>query len=114
MDQVNDVYRTALSRYASRRGGRGCARPEWTTSALLEELFQTSTRPLSTGFFLPRRRVEAPPAGFAARPVAARPIEPLRGGWKVQVRSVWRANREAAVLLPRPAPSGAVPRCVWP
>ncbi len=103
--QVTDVYRTALSRHASRRAGTASS-PEWTTSALLEELFQTSTRPLSTGFFLPRRRVEAPRAGFAARPVAARLIEPLRGGWKVQVRSVWRADREAAVLLPglrRPA-----------
>ena len=98
--QVTDVYRTALRLHASRRAGR-VSPPEWTTSALLEELFQTSTRPLSTGFFLPRRRVEAPPAGFAARPVAARLIEPVGGSWKVQVRSVWRADREAVVLFPR-------------
>lgn len=59
--QIADVYRTALDRHARRgAGGPDCGKVEISTAALLEELFHTASRPLSTGFFLPRRRVEAP------------------------------------------------------
>lgn len=69
--QIADVYRTALDRHARRgAGGPDCGKVEISTAALLEELFHTASRPLSTGFFLPRRRVEAP------RPVCS----PGRGG----------------------------------
>lgn len=102
--QIADVYRTALDRRAVRRAhaeGEGVS-----TGALLEELFHTASRPLSTGFFLPRRRVETPPEGFRPRPVVARLLEPAGDGWRVQVRSPWSSEREASILLPgmrRPA-----------
>ena len=105
--QVADVYRTALDRHARREaGGSDCGKVEISTAALLEELFHTASRPLSTGFFLPRRRVETPPAGLLPRPVVARLAEPEGDGWRVQVRSPWSSDREASVLVPgmrRPA-----------
>ena len=105
--QIADVYRTALDRHARREaGGPDCGKVEISTAALLEELFHTASRPLSTGFFLPRRRVEAPPAGLLPRPVVARLAEPEGDGWRVRVRSPWSSDREASVLVPgmrRPA-----------
>lgn len=105
--QIADVYRTALDRHARcGAGGPDCGKVEISTAALLEELFHTASRPLSTGFFLPRRRVEAPPAGLLPRPVVARLAEPEGDGWRVQVRSPWSSDREASVLVPgmrRPA-----------
>ena len=75
--QIADVYRTALDRHARREaGGPDCGKVEISTAALLEELFHTASRPLSTGFFLPRRRVEAPPArGGAACGTGGRRLE---------------------------------------
>lgn len=95
--QIVDVYRSALDQSSS-----------LGTSTLLHELFHTASRPLSTGFFLSRRRVETPPVGFQPRPVVARLMESLADGesWRIQVRSPWSAASEAAVLLPgmrRPA-----------
>ncbi len=101
--QIADVYRTALDRHVRLRQ---CGLREPSTEALLKELFHTASRPLSTGFFLPHRRVETRPEGFEARPVVARLVERRGEGWRVQVRSPWRAEREASVLLPgmrRPA-----------
>ncbi len=99
--QVVDAYRTALD---------GCATGQWSSRlfrSCLTELFHTASRPLSSGFFLPRRRVEPRPEGFSPRPVAARLLEPLaEGSWRIQVRSPWSAEREAQVLVPglhRPA-----------
>lgn len=97
--QIADVYRTALDRHA-RRGKKDAVPAAWSTPKLLEELFHTASRPLSTGFFLPRRRVEAPPSGLRPRPVVARLLEPLGDGWRVQVRSPWRADHEVSVLVP--------------
>lgn len=99
--QIVDVYHSALDQLALQPS-------PFSTSDFLQELSHTASRPLSTGFFLPRRRTETPPAGFESRPVVARFMEPLSDGesWHVQVRSPWFADREAAVLLPgmrRPA-----------
>ena len=97
--QITDVYRTALNRHAHRKMQDG--EPAFpSTGELLTELFHTSSRPLSSGFFLPRRRVEVPPSGFVARPVVARLLEPDKGGWKIQVRAPWLADREATILMP--------------
>ena len=79
---------------------------EISTAALLEELFHTARHALCPRAFLPRRRVEAPPAGLLPRPVVARLAEPEGDGWRVQVRSPWSSDREASVLVPgmrRPA-----------
>lgn len=101
--QVADVYRTALDRHARREaGGSDCGKVEISTAALLEELFHTASRPLSTGFFLPRRRVETPPAGLLPRPVVARLAEPEGDGWRV--RCVPRGHR----IVKRPF---SVPGC---
>ena len=53
--QVADVYRTALDQHIRRKTEGMHAGKEVSTAALLEELFHTASRPLSTGFFLPRR-----------------------------------------------------------
>lgn len=95
--QVTDVYRTALEKFRLSR----TYVPEM--DALLEELFHTASRPLSTGFFLPRRRTEAPPEGFQPRPIVARLLEPqgqTSESWRIQVRSPWHSDQEAVVLLP--------------
>ncbi|MEG1610212.1 MAG: peptidase U32 family protein [Bilophila sp.] len=98
--QVVDVYRSALKQLTT---------PLATlrTADCVRELFHTASRPLSTGFFLSRRRVEARPEGFLSRPVVARLMQPLdASSWQIQVRSPWFADRDASILLPgmrRPA-----------
>ena len=102
--QVADVYRTALDRHAGVAAvpqGEGRAASNPSPEDLLTELFHTASRPLSTGFFLPRRKVEPQPEGFLARPVVARLREAVGpGSWRVQVRSPWLASQDAAVLVP--------------
>ena len=93
--QVVDAYRTALDAQAA---------GQWSSSLFedcLNELFHTASRPLSSGFFLPRRRLERPGEGFVPRPAAARLLEPLgEGSWRMQVRAPWSTEREAVVLVP--------------
>ena len=95
--QVTDVYRTALSLAASSEP----AADSPDADDLVAELFQTASRPLCSGFFLPERTVEQRPEDFTARPVVARVVEmAANGGWRVQVRSPWEADKDAVVLLP--------------
>lgn len=94
--QVTDVYRTALNLAARRTDDDGIA-----DDAFVEELFHTASRPLCSGFFLPERVVEKTPQNFSPRPVVARIVEPAPlGGWKVEVRSPWNAEADAALLMP--------------
>ncbi len=91
--QVTDVYRTAMD--AVQNG------VPFDPDAFVTELFQTASRPLCSGFYLPERQIEAMPQDLAARPVVARIVERTEnGGWKIQVRSPWETSRDASVLLP--------------
>ena len=93
--QVTDVYRTALNRCA-----QGSLKGALITASV-DELMLTASRPLSSGFFLPRRKIEARSPAFQERPVVARVLGPAgQGGWQVQVRAPWSVEREAAVLVP--------------
>lgn len=95
--QVTDVYRTALRLVSS----SGDFTDSPSIDDLVSELFQTASRPLCSGFFLPERTVEQRPENFIARPVVARVMEPTpNGGWKIQVRAPWEAGKDAVVLLP--------------
>ena len=132
--QVVDVYRSALAAAGLRRGlephGRRMSAPVagLTPEACVRELAHTASRPLSTGFFFPRRKVESLPDTWTARPVVARLLAPASGpqavsaaeaagmqflaaeapalpcvpcaSWHVQVRSLWDADKDVTLLLP--------------
>lgn len=91
-----DAYRTALNDLAG-----GIFRP----AAYLHELEQASLRPLSTGFFLPRRRPANPStpivSGKERAPLLARLEEPMgEGAWRISVRGRWEAGEPVVLLLP--------------
>lgn len=91
--QVTDVYRTALNTALNSA--------PIDADTFVAELFQTASRPLCSGFYLPERFVEENQETMQSRPVVARIAERMEnGGWKVQVRSPWESDRDAAVLLP--------------
>ncbi|MBQ8744647.1 MAG: U32 family peptidase, partial [Mailhella sp.] len=91
--QVTDVYRTALNTALNSA--------PFDADTFVAELFQTASRPLCSGFYLPERFVEDNQQTMQSRPVVARIAERTdNGGWKVQVRSPWEADRDASVLLP--------------
>jgi U32 family peptidase len=102
--QIVDVYRTALLAQGQRLGlaprhGAATAICQPSGDACVAELMHTASRPLSSGFFFPQRRTENK-VPEAARPVVARLDAPAGEGWQVQVRGLWDAKRDAALLLP--------------
>ncbi len=96
--QVTDVYATALKALAAR---------EFSPAAYLAELAHSAGRPLSSGFFLPRRvRIPMPDQGIT-RPIVARIAGPLEAGgnsgglaWEIDVRALWQAELPAGIILP--------------
>lgn len=92
--QVIDVYRTALDD-VRQRAHRG--------EEYIFELLNTASRPLSTGFFLPRSRraARALPHDAVRLPIVAR-IEAAAGdgAWDIAVRAPWSALTDAELLLP--------------
>lgn len=89
--QVVDAYATA-----SRGLDAGTFRPR----PGLAELANAATRPLSTGFFLPNRRVLAHQPR-RKRPVVARVLEPLGpGAWRIQAKARFNALEPVELLLP--------------
>ena len=90
--QVTDVYRTALNTVSNGT--------PFDADTFVAELFQTASRPLCSGFYLPERFVEENPQTMQSRPVVARIAERTENdGWKIQVRSPWESDRDASVLL---------------
>jgi putative protease len=93
--QVVDVYASALAAL----GSRNISFPSY-----MAELLQTASRPLGSGFFLPRRRLTPLPPPRSIRSVVARIAEPLdceeHTAWLLDVRSPWRADRPVTVILP--------------
>lgn len=95
LGQTVNVYRTALDDLA-----RGEFRPE----IYLRELAWLTTRPLSSGFFLPGSReilVEPQSENEIVGKIAAQLVGPAQGGgFSVTVRALWDSSRPAQVLLP--------------
>ncbi len=89
--QVLDVYASAVRRPETRGPG---------LSVFLEELSNSATRPLSTGFFLPQRKILARPPQ-RKRPVLGRVLRALGdGAWQVQVKATWQALSSVDILVP--------------
>lgn len=101
--QVTDVYRAALADLDART-----FRPR----LYLEELQQTATRPLSTGFFTPRPAIlKAVLPVNRKKHIVARLLEPLGSGlWSVDIKHRFTARQPLEIILPglrRPVLSGA-------
>lgn len=93
--QVTDVYRAAVDAAAGRDG-------RFAADRFLPDLVRTATRPLSTGFFLPKRRTLSP-CDVAPRPLLARvsePIDAAKGVWNVESRGRWETNAPIELMLP--------------
>jgi putative protease len=92
--QVVDVYATALADLRAKT-----FRPKlyW------QELAFATTRPLSTGFFLPgrRKRLFTPNHSQAQAPVLAK-VTHVEGpsAWRVSVRHKWKADQAVQILVP--------------
>lgn len=88
---VTDAYRSALD---------ACAGESFAWRRFFPDLARTASRPLSTGFFLPRRRHvacgEVPPRLLAAR--VAEEAGP--GAWLLEGRGKWDAAENVELMLP--------------
>ncbi len=90
--QVTDVYKTAL---------RDLARRTFRPHLYLRELAKTATRPLGSGFFLPRYRRFAGDKPEECRGLLGRIISRRDpDSWEVQVKARWENDLDAQVLLP--------------
>lgn len=92
--QVIDVYRTVLDAVKNKQP---------LPKAAVAELVDTAVRPLSTGFFLPGKRllVGERAQNTKRRVVVARLEEELKpGSWRVSVRSRWDSTASAQVVMP--------------
>ncbi len=94
---VTNAYRAALDA-AVRCAAEGTG---YDFRVFLPDLLRTASRPLSTGFFLRRRR---PILGRAEpRPLLGQIVEPLneaRGAWGVDVRGKWEEAYPVEIMLP--------------
>lgn len=106
--QVTDVYRTAIDFYGQRNGltpkfDFSCRENTLTPDSFMYELYNTGSRPLrplSTGFFFPDRIEEKVPDDYAVRPVVALlGNEVKKGTWEVKIRSTWKSEKDASILL---------------
>jgi putative protease len=92
--QVVDVYRTAVDDLAA-----GRFRP----ALYMRELCNTATRPLSSGFFLPRGRRRTWQAASSGHrlPLVARTGRRLSAGsWEMAVLAPWQCDRPVEILVP--------------
>ncbi|MFP4658333.1 MAG: U32 family peptidase, partial [Desulfonatronovibrionaceae bacterium] len=90
--QVTDVYKTAL---------RDLSRTNFRPHLYLEELKKTATRPLGSGFFLPRPKIFARPDSVESRGVLARITgQGSADSWPIQAKARWGEGTEAELLLP--------------
>lgn len=87
-----DAYATALADFADGR---------WRPDLYMDELRNTASRPLTTGFFLPGGRQAAWGVPHHRRPVLARVLRRLdEDAWEVAVRARWDAGAPFAVMRP--------------
>ncbi len=96
--QVTDVYRTAIDRVLLSAEEK--RKLPYTYKDLINELASVATRPLSTGFFLPERRIEAMPIKQDKK-IVGRVLEEIqKGSWLIDVRSTWKDYKELQILAP--------------
>lgn len=94
---VTDAYRAALDGAAASLASGGA----FPFRDFLPDLSRTASRPLSTGFFLNKRRAVTDVA--APRPLLAKVLEPLNSdatAWAVTVLGKWDEARPAEIMLP--------------
>lgn len=95
---VTDAFRAAIDAACS-------GEKTYTPASFLPDLVRAASRPLSTGFFLPGRRLAVTPqnAPVSARPLLGRVAEPYgagKGAWLVEVRGKWRTSQPVELMLP--------------
>ncbi len=101
--QVTDVYRTAFKRAKQAFDQNNIEL--YQCDDLIQELASVATRPLSTGFFLPERVIEAMPHkgdfNKQSKKIVARVLEKVsEGKWLIDLRSQWKNEKDAQVLVP--------------
>ncbi len=102
--QVTDIYRTALNR--SLLTAKEKKALPYNYKDLIKELSSVATRPLSTGFFLPQRRIEAEPMApindkNQEKKIVGRVLEKLSDtSWLIDVRATWYNDKEIQLLVP--------------
>ncbi|CAK7002660.1 MAG: 23S rRNA 5-hydroxycytidine synthase [Desulfovibrio sp.] len=97
---VTDAYRSALDACLEAEHGILAGKGMFAWRSFLPDLERTASRPLSTGFFLPKRRYISS-GGAAPRPLAAKVLEEVApGAWLVDVRGKWDAAKDAELMLP--------------
>ncbi len=93
--QMVNIYRTALNDFAA-----GNFRP----NLYLRELGYLASRPMGSGFFLPRgkRKVFSTPQNAQANPVIVARLErkSRSNSWIVQTKSPWSADKPIEIILP--------------
>ena len=93
--QMVNIYRTALNDFAA-----GNFRP----NLYLRELGYLASRPMGSGFFLPRgkRKVFSTPQNAQANPVIVARLErkSRSNSWIVQTKSPWSADKGIEIILP--------------
>ncbi len=101
--QVTDIYRTAFARakMALESGNKEL----YQCDDLIQELASVATRPLSTGFFLKERVIEAMPHkgdfNKQEKKIVARVLEKVgENKWHIDLRSQWKNSKEAQILVP--------------
>ncbi len=96
--QVTDIYKTALKRILLTKEEQNAL--PYSIDDLIKELASVATRPLSTGFFMPERRIEAEVA-TKNKKIVARVLEQVKDdAWLVDIRSQWKNEKDAQVLVP--------------
>lgn len=90
--RVVDTYRTGLNDLAAKN-----FRPH----LYLDHLFRTATRPLSSGFFCPRRKIFFTPEAQPEKTVLARIIRQTGAdSWEIAVKNQWDVTQPVAILAP--------------
>ncbi len=91
--QVTDIYRTALNDLTTN---------SFRPALYLDELRQTATRPLSTGFFTPIRRILAAPLPREKRKnIVARLVDEVRPSvWSMDVKHRFQDSDALEILAP--------------
>ena len=91
--QVVDVYKTALN---------ALEKKEFDLDIYLQELRNTSTRPLGSGFFLPQRKIFASPLAKNEKKIILAQVEEQIDAhkWRVRVKEKWDRNLDVELVCP--------------
>lgn len=97
---VTDAYRTAINVCVEAAHGILSGADIFDWRLFFPDLERTASRPLSTGFFLPKRR-HIKGGELAPRHLVAKIVEEVGPGkWLVDVRGKWMAEKDAELMLP--------------